>query len=50
MWNVILWNATDMQLICQEKHDSLLQLIWPRRFHFAGDMTNLSSFIQGLLE
>ena len=28
----------------------LLQLIQPRRFYLAGDMTNLYSFIQGYLE
>ena len=28
----------------------LLQLIRPRRFYLAGDMTNLYSFIQGSLE
>ena len=28
----------------------LLQLIWPRRLYLAGDMANLYSFIQGLLE
>ena len=28
----------------------LLQLIWPRRFYLARDMTNIFSFIQGSLE
>ena len=28
----------------------LLQMIWPRRFYLAGDLTNLYSFIQGSLE
>ena len=54
MWNVLLSEAAVQRwllLYCGMRYVLfLLQLIWPRRLYLAGDIANLCSFIQGLLE
>ena len=48
IWNIELTLVPSLQI--KSRKNSAGKYVWPRRFYFTGDMTNLYPFIQGWLE